>query len=231
MFGGWTAAILLRAVLNEAGAERTPSALTVHYLKQVAPGCDITVRVRMIGGGRSLSFWCAELSVVGQEDLAATATVVLAKRRDSDGFTDVRMPEAADPGALSVVYPPGSFGERSLMRPVTGNPPFDRAVTRSLAWVRETSARSLDYVQLAYLLDNYAPRVFLGTRGPRPYSTVTMTVFFHASEAELRELGDDYILIDAMGSRAESSTVGANARLWSRNGLLLATTEQLGWFK
>ena len=60
-----------------------------------------------------------------------------------------------------------------------------------MAWVRETSARSLDYVQLAYLADNYAPRIYFRSQRLRPYSTVTMSVYFHASETELEELGDD----------------------------------------
>jgi acyl-CoA thioesterase len=141
------------------------------------------------------------------------------------------MPDAADPNALPEFHPPGTFGERTSARPVMGYPPFNQAVTRSVGWVRDTSARSLDYVQLAYLADNYPPRIWFKSPGPRPYSTVTMSIYFHASEAELRELGDDYILIDATGSRAESSTVGAHARLWSRKGTLLATTQQLGWFK
>jgi acyl-CoA thioesterase len=155
----------------------------------------------------------------------------LAKRRESDGFTDALMPAAPDPGTLPLFHPPGTFGESSQVRPAFGHPPFNQAVTRSVAWVRETSARSLDYVQLAYLADNYAPRIYFRSQGLRPYSTVTMSVYFHASETELEELGDDYILIEATGSRAESSTVGAHASLWSRKGALLATTEQLGWFK
>ena len=56
-------------------------------------------------------------------------------------------------------------------------------------------------------------------------------MFFHATDDELAALGDDDVLIDATASRAESATVGAQARLWSRGGVLLATTEQLGWFR
>ena len=38
MFGGWTAAMLLGAVVRSAPSERRPSALTVNYLASVAPG-------------------------------------------------------------------------------------------------------------------------------------------------------------------------------------------------
>jgi hypothetical protein len=49
--------------------------------------------------------------------------------------------------------------------------------------------------------------------------------------AELAALGDDDVLLDVSSSRAESSTVAAHARIWSRGGVLLATTEQLEWFR
>ena len=58
-----------------------------------------------------------------------------------------------------------------------------------------------------------------------------MSVYFHAAENELQGIGDDYILNEATGTRAALSTAGQQARLWSRKGSLLATTEQLHWFK
>jgi acyl-CoA thioesterase len=44
-------------------------------------------------------------------------------------------------------------------------------------------------------------------------------------------VGDDYILNEATGTRAERSVSGQQARLWSPQGALLATTEQLTWFQ
>jgi hypothetical protein len=34
-----------------------------------------------------------------------------------------------------------------------------------------------------------------------------------------------------VGTRAEGSTIGSQLRMWSRSGALLATSEQLCWFK
>jgi acyl-CoA thioesterase len=44
-------------------------------------------------------------------------------------------------------------------------------------------------------------------------------------------VGDDYVLNEATGTRGEHSTSGQQARLWSRDGALLATTEQLCWYR
>ena len=231
MFGGWTAAMLLKAVLSDAVDQGSPSALTVHFVKAVLPGSDVTLRTRLVGGSRALSTWQAELATPGADGPAAIATVVLARRRESTGFTDLRMPDAPPPDTLPGFHPPGPFGQRSRSTPVYGFPLFNRPDTRSTFWVRETSGRALDAIQLAYLADNFPPRPWTQRSGPAPYSTITLSAYFHATEQELAALGDDDVLIDVVGSRAESSTVGAHARIWSRGGALLVTTEQLGWFK
>jgi len=231
MFGGWTAAVLLKSALDDVRAQGTPSALTVHYLKLVPPSRDVNIRTRWVGGGQSLNFWHAEFALVGDEDLAAVATLVLANRRDSDGFIEQSMPSAPDPETLPDRHQPGPFGERTLVRPVLGYPLFNQPSSRSIGWVREMSGRPVDFLQLTYLSDAYAPRIFFKGTGARPSTTITLSVYFHAGENELQEIGDDYVLNEATGTRAVLSTVGQQARLWSRKGSLLATTEQLQWFK
>jgi hypothetical protein len=58
-----------------------------------------------------------------------------------------------------------------------------------------------------------------------------MSVYFHATDDEVAAVGDDYFLNEATGTRGEHSTSGQQARLWSRDGALLATTEQLCWYR
>jgi acyl-CoA thioesterase len=58
-----------------------------------------------------------------------------------------------------------------------------------------------------------------------------MSVYFHATDDEVAAIGDDYILNEATGSRGARSTAGQHARLWSRAGVLLATSEQLSWYR
>ena len=86
MFGGWTAALLLRAVLSDAIDQGSPSTLTVHFIKAITPGSEVKIRTQNIGGGRSLSIWQAEVQVAGTEGVAAIAAVVLSKRRESYSF-------------------------------------------------------------------------------------------------------------------------------------------------
>jgi acyl-CoA thioesterase len=231
MYGGWTAALLLRSVIDDARAQGIASAITVHYLKRIAPGSDVRLRTRLLGASRSIAFWQSELQAVGEEEVNAQATVVITQRKPSDGFTEFSMPRTPEPDALPQDHPPGPFGERTIVRRATGTATFDQPTTQSVTWVRELSGRAIDHLQLAYLSDAFAPRIFLKSPGLRPSSTITLSIYFYAADEELRPLGDDYILSEITGTRAEQSIVGSQVRLWSRSGTLLATSEQLCWFK
>jgi acyl-CoA thioesterase len=231
MFGGWTAALLLNAVLSDPHSEGSASALTVNFIARVLPGEHLLVRSSKLGASRSLSHWQVELHRSGGEELLASASVVLALRRPSQGAMDFQAPAAPPPNELPASNPPGAFGRLTETRAIYGQPPFSRPDLRSLTWVRESSGRHIDAVQLAYLSDVYAPRVFHISEAPRPSSTLTMSTYFLATADELAAAGDDYILSEAEGTRIEQSLVGSRARLWSKQGSLLATTEQLCWFK
>ena len=112
MFGGWTAAVALRAVCDAVEGEAAPSALTVNFVGKVEPGRDILIQTRRVGGGRSVSYWQSELTA--DDVTLAVASVVLTERRETDGHLEVTMPDAPDPATLEVTYPaPGPWGERS----------------------------------------------------------------------------------------------------------------------
>lgn len=234
MFGGWTAAICLRAVLSSAGAggsSATPAALTVHFVDRITPGEDVVLVVTRLGGGRSLAHWRAELTPADGGRVLAHAMVTLVNRRESDGRVEPQMPEAPDPRSLEALHAPGAQGQQTVIRSIWGHPPCKMASTASAAWVRLVEPRPLDPTLLAYLADQFAPRSFYWSDGPRPSATVTMSVYFHATADELATADDDYVLNEAIGTRGEQSTSGAQLRIWSRAGALLATSEQLCWYR
>jgi acyl-CoA thioesterase len=231
MFGGWTAALLLKAVLEDTRAEGFASAICVNYISRVVPGRELTLRTRPLGGSRSLTHWRSELFLEGSEDLAATATVILTQRRESDHFTEGAIPDVPAPETLPMMHPPPRFGETIDMRIASGSECFNQPTTRTVVWQREMTGRLMDAVQIAYLSDIGWPRVFAISSAPRPSSTVTLSVYIHATAQQLAACGDDYVLCDMIGTRILHSTVGSKANLWSRGGDLLATTEQMCWFR
>ena len=232
MFGGWTTAVALRAVCDDADGDAMPAAITINFVDRIEPGTDVCIRTRRIGGGRSVGYWQSEVTTVDNDATFAMASVVLATRRDSDGHLEITMPEAPDPATLEATYPaPGPAGARTMMRPIVGSPPHNQASTYSSAWVRETSGRTLDHLQLAFLADHRGPRSFFWSDGPRPSATLTLSVYFHATNEELAEVGDDEVLSEAFGTRGAQSTSEEHLRLWSRQGALLATSVQMDWYR
>jgi acyl-CoA thioesterase len=229
MFGGWTAGVLLGAVTKTSDGTASPSAITVNYLGAISPGDDVAVTVEHVGGGRSIDHWRAEVRPMTESTVLATALVALTNRRPSDPHRQLSRPDAPDPAGLERVYAPSPQGLQSDIRLVSGE--YNSGDTRGVIWVRDASGQPLDHLHLAYLADQYAPRSFFWGEGFRPSATITMSVYFHATTEELAAVGDDYILNEATGTRAEQSTSGQQARLWSRDGTLLATTEQLCWYR
>ena len=230
MFGGWTAAIALRAVCDEAASDASPCSLTIDFVDKIEPGGEVQVATRRVGEGRSVSFWQSELTVA--DATMAVATVVLTKRRESDGHLGITMPDVPDPSTLELVFPaPAASGARMGVRPILGTPQHLQDSTYTTGWVRETSGRTIDHLQLALLADHRAPRSFLWSDGPRPSTTLTLSVYFHATHDELASVGDDEVLSEAFGIRGTQSTSEEHLRLWSRSGALLATSVQMDWYR
>jgi acyl-CoA thioesterase len=203
----------------------------VNYIAKVEPRDEVTVRARRVGEGRSVQHWQSELLSTDNQTLAQ-ATIVFARRGETDGFTEPRMPEAPDPDTLEKFHPrTGAHGERVLQRPIVGYPPFGRKSSLSLSWVRELSGRPVDHLQLAFLSDCYAPRIWFASAGPRMSATMTLSVHFLAGDRELQAVGDNYVFSEVIGTRGADSIVGQQARFWSARGVLLATSEQLCWYR
>jgi acyl-CoA thioesterase len=232
MYGGWTVGVMLGAVEQAAAHEHvTPSAITANFVKRIEPGSELGISVRGLEGSRSISHWLVEMTTSHGAGTVALASVVLSAPRQSDGHLEAIMPNAPDPETLEIFHPPGSQGDQVVMRPITGFPPYGRRDTRSTAWVRDIGHRRVDYQQLAYLSDLRAPRSFYWSQGLRPSATLTLSVYFHATEDELARVGDDYLLSEAFGVRGSWSTSEEHLRLWSPDGELLATSEQLARYR
>ena len=232
MFGGWTAAVCLASVQGSSPNELTPSALTVNYIAAVAPGTHPTIHVEHLGGSRSIDHWRADLRAEGTGALQASASVVLTARRPTEPHLQWTRPDAPLPETLEEFHAPGTQGRQTDIRRLSGTEDaYGGGDTRTSAWVRMMSGRPVDHLQLAYLADQFAPRSFYWGSGLRPSATITMSVYFHATPDDLAAAGDGYLLNEATGTRGADATSGQQARLWSQAGALLATTEQLAWYR
>lgn len=232
-FGGTTAAVALRAVLDHPEAQGRPAALTVNFAAPIADG-EYTLIAESARTNRSNQHWV----VRGVQDGATvfTATVLLASGRETFADTEATMPDVPKPADIAPVTRdvPLKWLSQYEMRFVEGMPPAtaEQATDSSLTrlWSRFSAERPWDYEGLACTCDMFFPRIFARVGSRTAAGTVSYTVYFHSTPEELAAQGP-FVLGEAQGGRFESGLFDQTARLWSEAGTLLATTHQLVYFK
>jgi len=238
-FGGATAAQMLQAVLQHPARLGEPVALTVNFAAGVKDA-PFRIEAHPARTNRSTQHWTVTLLQAeddGSESTVITATAVTAVRRTTWGAQDLAVPKV--PAANEVARSTGAsmvrWIERYEMRPLAGTIPsqWDGAESDSLSrlWVRDDPPRPLDFASLTALSDVFFPRVWLRRARMTPIGTVSMTVYFHASSAELAEVGDGYLLAQARSQAFFNGFFDQSAELWSEAGRLLATTHQVVYYK
>ncbi len=230
-YGGWIASIMLKAVLQDVADGFEPVAMTVDFVKAPPEG-RIVIRRWCDRAGRTTAFWRVALE---SDDgmLCARALVTLAPHRETLDFSDHRMPEV--PEATSVerfntTMLPIRWARVYETRIVKGRMGEENPDTHSLVWVRDADGRPLDHLSLMAIADSPFPRLFLATGRPSNISTITMTTYLHASSAELAEIGNEPILVDACGERAGGGFYDQHSKFFAANGRLIATSHQMVWY-
>lgn len=238
-FGGITAAVLVKAVMDHPDRLGEPLSLTVNYAGALTAGA-YTLQATPVRTNRSTQHWT--LSVLqadakGALVVTTTATVVTAVRRETWSVSDEPMPQVAAPGELRRIDPglDMEWLKRYEMRQVQGGLPkdWDGSAQNSLSqlWMRDDPPRPLDFCALAALADVFFPRVWLRRARQVPAGTVSITVYFHASQEQLQTTGTGYVLGQARGQEFRNGFFDQTAQLWNEAGYLLATSHQIVYFK
>ena len=251
-FGGISAATVLNAVMQHPDRLGEPVALTVNFAGALAPG-PFTVLARAARTNRSTQHWTIELrqsagTGTGTGDdaeqvVVLTATAMTALRRDTWAAMDTPMPQVQAPQQVERMrHKQGvEWLNRYDMRAVQGAIPSrwdgqaasDDPLAASLTqlWMRDDPPRALDYCALAAIADIFFPRIWLRRATLVPVGTVSMTVYFHADQAELTKTGTGYVLGQARAQAFGKGFFDQTAQLWSESGLMLATTHQVVYYK
>jgi len=238
-FGGITAAIALKAVLQHPALLGQPIALTVNFAGPIVAGA-FTVSAIPRRTNRSTQHWVIELTQIDQAGLAEvmlTGTAVTAVRRSTWSSDEVPMPVVPRPDALQEEKPMTGVEwiHRYHMRFIDGAFPTAWSgqgdASRSQLWMRDEPARSLDFCALASMADIFFPRVYLRRALRVPAGTVALTVYFHTDAVQLTESGRGYLLGQASAQVFRNGFFDQSSQLWNEAGLLLATTNQIVYYK
>ncbi|WP_152227492.1 acyl-CoA thioesterase II [Pseudomonas sp. SCB32] len=239
-FGGITAAILLQGALRHPQLLGSPLSLTVNYASAVVAGA-FQVQATPVRTNRSTQHWLLQLLQAdenGEQQITTTATLVTALRRETWSQSDLPMPQAPAAGELERMTMPGkavAWVQQYELRAVSGALPthWDGRGdhSRSQLWLRDAQARPLDFLSLAAMSDIFYPRIWLRRATPVPAGTVSITTYFHTDLAQLAEVGTGYLLGDARGQAFSNGFFDQSAELWSEAGELLATSNQIVYYK
>ncbi len=235
-FGGWTAAVLLRAVMEDERRQGAPVALTVNYCAAVAEGAfEISCRERRTG--KSTQHWSLELTQ--GERVAATASVVCGMRRAVWSHQPASPPKIAPPHELPIFDIGNRAGwlncyEMRFAKGAVDFQPRDPSELRepvSLLWLRDKPDRPLDFISLAGLSDAFIIRAFVVRGVSTAVGTITLTTYFHGDEAALHEQGTEPVVGIATAHVFSGGFADQTAQLWGKGGRLLATSNQIVWYR
>lgn len=232
LWGGYALGLCIRALEAEPEAVGEALSMTLTYAASLPSGA-LDVRTRRLRQGGSIGVWEVELRPQGVEEVGVHGMVTLARRPATPPFAFATMPAAPRPEDLPSPDHPGGaahFGASAFeRRTLDGFPPKPGGDSRSLAWVRPRRG-GWDKALLAMVTDNSAPRAMYALERVRT-TTLSLTVYLHAQADELAALGDDFILIECEGRVGGGGASDERSSYWSRDGRLLATSEQLAWYR
>jgi acyl-CoA thioesterase len=232
--GGYLAAIVLRAILAEAGdPARAARSLTVHYTRPPEEG-PVDIDVTKEREGRTVTTLSARLTQHGK--LMAIALAAVATDRSALSFHDAVMPSVPGPDDL-VAAPnlgPAEVPIRAQFetRWAIGTPPSREPgrrpddVAEVGGWIRLADPEPVDSVVVAALTDAWMPAVFSRMTEPVGVPTVDLTIHFR----EPPPLRPDWSLVRFTSRHAAHGYVEEDGEVWSTDGRLLAQSRQLGLF-
>jgi acyl-CoA thioesterase len=228
--GGYVAAMVLRAIQMAAGDQRAPRSLTVHFLRSPAAGpVELAVTVEREGG--RATFLSARMTQGGETQ--ATALAILSEDlSDDQGFSDLQMPDAGEPGELHVADPDAApmiprMLQNYRARPALGEEAFSGGRPRNGAWIRTREPHLLDAPLAATLLDTWFPASFIHLERPQPAPTLDYTVHFRSPLPPPDASPEDPYLVAFRSGLARHGFFEEDGELWSADGVLLAQSRQL----
>jgi acyl-CoA thioesterase len=229
-YGGVTAGVMMKAMLDHPERRGTPLSFTLNFLAPIDAG-DFVIDTELVRANRNSQHWSIRLSQAGR--VLALAIAICAVRRDTWSQVEATRPDVP-PAASCPVAPPRKatgFLQRYEFRIVRGKPFAVNEDSLSHVWVADNPPRPLDFPSLTALCDSFLPRIFLRRPDFVPIGTVSINIYFHAGEDALAVQGAAPLLAVAQAQAFSDGHFDHHGHVWSTDGTLLATTQQLVWYK
>lgn len=231
--GGVTAAMLLRAAVQEVGDDRAPRSLTVHYVRPPGEG-PVEVVVEVQSHGRSVTFVTCRMFQT--ERLVATALVALAAERDVVEEWEQRVMPQTKSLKDSYVMEPADVDvpirERWDEGWTIGVPGRnDTAVSGGYevgGWIRLSEPEPYSAPLLAAMADAWVPAVMVHTGAAVHTPTLELTVHFRRDVTRLGLDPSAHCLAHFRQHSAHEGFLDESGEIWGPDGELLVVCRQMG---
>ncbi|MEO1222456.1 MAG: thioesterase family protein [Pseudomonadota bacterium] len=231
-FGGWALALGYSAIQQAAPQDGMLASTTASFLRPL-PQSAIEIDVRSLREGRRTNFLRTEFT---SEDTSSeplfTANYVFSDMKEKALDYSCDFPDAKPPEASEVL--PGSPGPKFLsryeQRVALGKPFSPQERPHSAVWVRDVEGRPWDAKALLAVSDTPMPRTFFLDAAPRFGATVQYDLHVFCTQADLDELGGDFLLVEATADRVFSGRFSQTTRIWSPSRKLLAISNQMAFY-
>ena len=233
LWGGYAIGLCILVLEAEPEAVGEALSLTLTYAAGLPSG-DLDIRTRRLRQGGSIGVWEVELSPAGSDQVGVHAIVTLARRPVTPDFAFAKMPSAPAPESLPSPDMAGAsahFGASAFeRRGMEAFPPRATGDSHTVVWARSRRG-PWDKALLGMVTDNSAPRSMYALGPTVMTTTLSLTVYLHATVEEIAEVGDNFILIECEGRVGGGGASDERSSYWRRDGKLLATSEQLAWYR
>lgn len=233
-FGGWVAAATIKALHLSEGFRGETISQHVQFISAVKSE-TIYARVTLRESKRTTDFWSVVVSDAAEKGRTLmVAEIVAGSRRGHDLVYDTPLPTYKKPeDCIRMRNNPLSprWLDRYELMLSSGKPFSKNPTPHSVTLIREDDHRPPDAVSISAILDASMPRVFFVTDKARMASTLSMSSHIYASDAEIAEVGSDFMILEADSAAVRHGLSNEEARLFRRDGLLIAASYQTAVFK
>lgn len=227
--GGYTGALLTRALLDHTGCQ-APISFTAHYYRPTIGDAPCTIRTDVVRKGRSTTH--ADAVLIQDDKIRARAVAVLGSYPDLSVLAPTTPPAIASPDECEMRDPQSQGLSMTLLDSleVRLDPTFDAADAhgdhvRIDGWVRFRDGRANDALAMILFADAFPPAILKTAPESGWVPTVEMTSHIRA------EAAPGWIRAEVTTSNVRGGTLVEDVRLWDQNEVLVVEARQLALLK
>jgi acyl-CoA thioesterase len=227
-FGGYAAALLLKAMMQRIGTTQPPRSLTADFVSAMVPGA-FTIAVTVERQGKSIASLSAR--IIQGDIVCAVSQATFYRERSSPTIINTRMPTFPVAAQVPVWHNSVAelpFLDRFEYRVARGFPGSGGDDAQTGGWLRATEPRVLDPLMLVAYADAWYPALWSQLTAPANYTTISFTVYFRQALPLASIATDGYVAIINHAQYLHEGFVDSQGELWSAGGILLAQMSQIG---